>query len=64
MALHDMILSDSHGKVGITSQCTAHIAMHSTQDHTHMHVLASYGVATMSRRLKIIGFFCRISSLL
>ena len=24
----------------------------------------TYGVATMSRRLKIIGLFCRISSLL
>jgi len=31
--------------------------------HTYTHSLA-YGVATISRLLKIIGLFCRISSLL
>jgi len=39
-----------------------------TLSHTHVHTcirrLTSYGVATISRLLKIIGLFCRISSLL
>ena len=35
-----------------------------TPHHTLSHTIAHHGVATMCRRLKIIGLFCRIQSLL
>ena len=40
----------------------SHVIHMNTSCHTHMQ--ETYGVATISRLLKIIGLFCRISSLL
>jgi len=41
-----------------------HTAHTKTRMHTDTHAHRHYGVATISRLLKIIGLFCRISSLL
>jgi len=47
-------------------QCLAVCRSEKTLEYARLHVRIAdrYGVATMSRRLKTIGLFCRISSLL
>jgi len=53
-----------------TFPCTSHGPLHTSAAALRCTILtkqnpkSTYGVATMSRRLKIIGLFCRISSLL
>jgi len=60
---HDMLISESFNNrmYGVNSK---YAGTFSVDIGSYLNNIRSYGVATISRLLKIIGLFCRKSSLL